>query len=79
MSVTAIVSVMRLHDFSNVSPLLWFGMLLTVAGVVTVAMNTPHGHAPAKPKADAVETAGGNAPNATESVVSDTSQGSGEA
>ena len=78
-SVTAIVSVMRLHDFSNVSPLLWFGMLLTVAGVVTVAMNTPHGHAPAKPKADAVETAGGNAPNATESVVSDTSQGSGEA
>ena len=55
-SVTAIVSVIRLHDFSNVSPLLWVGMLLTVAGVVTVAMNTPHGHAPAKSKSDSAET-----------------------
>jgi len=55
-SVTAIVSVIRLHDFSNVSPLLWVGMLLTVAGVVTVAMNTPHGHAPAKSKPDSAET-----------------------
>ncbi|MDE0863268.1 MAG: hypothetical protein OSA98_05735 [Rubripirellula sp.] len=56
-SITALVSVIRLHDFSTVSPLLWVGMLVTVVGVVTVAMNTPHGHAPAKPKAESVETA----------------------
>lgn len=48
-SVTAFVSVLRLHDRSAVSPLLWAGMALTVVGIVTVAMNTPHGHAPAKP------------------------------
>jgi hypothetical protein len=78
-SVTAIVSVIRLHDFSTVSPLLWVGMLVTVAGVVTVAMNTPHGHAPAKPKADAAETTAGNPTNATQSVVSDNSQDPGEA
>lgn len=48
-SVTALVSVLRLHDRSSVSPLLWVGMALTVVGVVIVAMNTPHGHAPSKP------------------------------
>ncbi|TWT91825.1 hypothetical protein [Neorhodopirellula pilleata] len=48
-SVTALVSVIRLHAGTNVSPLLWVGMALTVVGVVLVAMNTPHGHAPAKP------------------------------
>ena len=82
-SVTAIVSVLRLHDFSNVSPLLWVGMLVTVAGVVTVAMNTPHGHAPAKPKAasaeTAAETAAANPPNTANAAVSDKSQGPGEA
>jgi drug/metabolite transporter (DMT)-like permease len=45
-SVTAIVSVLRLHEGQTINPLLWLGMLLTVAGVVVVAMNTPHGHAP---------------------------------
>ena len=56
-SVTAIVSVLKLHAGSSVSPLLWVGMILTVVGVVLVAMNTPHGHA-AKPKpaTDAVVT-----------------------
>lgn len=79
-SVTAIVSVIRLHDLSTVSPLLWVGMLVTVAGVVTVAMNTPHGHGPAKPKADAAETAAGSPPNAgTQAVVGDISKDPGEA
>lgn len=49
-SVTALVSVLRLHGQGTISPLLWVGMALTVIGVVIVAMNTPHGHAsPAKP------------------------------
>ena len=47
-SVTAIVSVLRLQSHVTINPLLWVGMLLTVVGVVLVAMNTPHGHAPAK-------------------------------
>ncbi|MCM2371429.1 hypothetical protein [Aporhodopirellula aestuarii] len=51
-SVTAIVSMIKLHAGTNVSPLLWVGMGLTVVGVVIVAMNTPHGHAPAKPAPD---------------------------
>lgn len=52
-SVTAIVSVLRLHGDSAVSPALWGGIVLTVIGVVTTAMNTPHGHAAAKPAPDA--------------------------
>lgn len=52
-SVTALVSVVRLHAGTSVSPLLWVGMALTVVGVVLVAMNTPHGHAPTKPTAEA--------------------------
>jgi len=48
-SVSAIVSMIKLHAGTNVSPLMWVGMALTVAGVVIVAMNTPHGHAGAKP------------------------------
>ena len=49
-SVTAIVSVLRLHGQGTVNPTLWVGMVLTVVGVVIVAMNTPHGHAgPKKP------------------------------
>ena len=77
-SVTAIVSVIRLHDFSNISPLLWVGMLVTVAGVVTVAMNTPHGHAPAKAKAGAVETAVGGDPPAAMDAASSESPGTDE-
>ncbi len=53
-SVTAIVSMIKLHAGTNVSPLLWVGMALTVAGVVLVAMNTPHGHAATKPAAPAI-------------------------
>ena len=50
-SVTAIVSVLRLQ--THVSPYLWVGMALTAIGVVTVAINTPHGHGhAAKPAAD---------------------------
>jgi uncharacterized membrane protein len=45
-SVTAIVSVLKLHGAATINPLLWVGMALTVTGVVIVAMNTPHGHAP---------------------------------
>ncbi|EMI44496.1 signal peptide protein [Rhodopirellula sp. SWK7] len=52
-SVSAVVSVIRLHAGTTVSPLLWVGMALTVLGVILVAMNTPHGHAPAKPTPDA--------------------------
>lgn len=52
-SVTAIVSIIKLrgHGPLEINPLLWVGMLLTVVGVVIVAMNTPHGHAPKKPEA----------------------------
>ncbi len=51
-SVSAIVSMLKLHAETTVSPLLWVGMVLTVVGIVIVAMNTPHGHAPVKPAAD---------------------------
>ena len=67
-----------LHDFSNICPLLWVGMLVTVAGVVTVAMNTPHGHAPAKAKAGAVETAVGGDPPAAMDAASSESPGTDE-
>ncbi len=52
-SVTALVSAIRLHGEATINPLLWVGMVLTVVGVVIVAMNTPHGHAPAKKPAAA--------------------------
>jgi len=45
-SVTAIVSIIRLNGHATINPMLWAGMLLTVVGVVLVAMNTPHAHAP---------------------------------
>ncbi|MFK8110577.1 MAG: hypothetical protein AB8B91_00155 [Rubripirellula sp.] len=63
-SVTAIVSVLRLQGHVTISPMLWVGMLLTVAGVVMVAMNTPHGHAPAKKPAESTAQTG-----VTEAVV----------
>ncbi|EKK00442.1 hypothetical protein [Rhodopirellula baltica] len=56
-SVTALVSVLRLGGHVQISPVLWVGMALTVVGVVIVAMNTPHGHAPTKPATDATESA----------------------
>ena len=48
-SVTALVSAWMLRGHATINPLLWVGMLLVVVGVVTVAMNTPHGHGPPKP------------------------------
>ncbi|GAA5505031.1 hypothetical protein [Novipirellula caenicola] len=62
-TVSAIVSILKLHGDVTVNPLLWVGMVLTVVGVVIVAMNTPHGHA-AAPKPAAVE-----APVAEETAV----------
>lgn len=43
-SVMALVSVVRLKE--PVSPFLWIGMAAVVIGIVLVAYNTPHGHAP---------------------------------
>lgn len=52
-TVTAIVSILRLHGDVTISPALWAGIGLTVVGVVLTAMNTPHGHAaPATPKVE---------------------------
>lgn len=57
-SVTALVSVLKLQGHVTINPLLWVGMGLTVIGVIIVAMNTPHGHtAPAKPAAESSVTA----------------------
>lgn len=56
-SVTAIVSVLRMHDQVTINPLLWVGMALTVLGVVIVAINTPHGHAPPANKPSAANHA----------------------
>ena len=72
-SVTALVSALRLHGETTINPLLWVGMVLTVIGVVIVAMNTPHGHAPSpSPSSAPSEHAGhdaGSPPNPeTESV-----------
>jgi drug/metabolite transporter (DMT)-like permease len=52
-SITALVSAIRLHGHTTISPALWVGMVLTVVGVVIVATNTPHGHAAPAPKSDA--------------------------
>lgn len=45
-SITAIVSAIKLRGHTTISPLLWIGMAFVVVGVVIVARNTPHGHAP---------------------------------
>ncbi|MCO8123842.1 hypothetical protein NHH03_19005 [Stieleria sp. TO1_6] len=73
-SVTAIVSIIKLrgHGPLEISPMLWVGMVLTVVGVVLVAMNTPHGHAaPAKPAADVSQSVESSA---TASDVADASE-----
>ena len=54
-SVTAIVSAYKLRGHTTISPMLWVGMVLVVAGVVIVARNTPHGHAP-KPSGEGGES-----------------------
>ena len=48
-SVTALFSVWKLkaHD---ISPLLYVGIGMVIVGVILVARNTPHGHAPRKPE-----------------------------
>jgi len=56
-SVTALVSAIRLYGHTTISPALWVGMALTVVGVVIVATNTPHGHAGPAPKSDAAASA----------------------
>ena len=54
-SVNAIFAYTQLKNSTTISPLLWLGMGLVCAGVVLVAMNTPHG-APPKPTASAAES-----------------------
>ena len=61
-SWTAVVSAWRLQGHATISPLLWVGMGLVVIGIIIVAMNTPHGHAPSPPAA----TAPGDSPPAVE-------------
>ncbi len=63
-SWTAIVSAYRLQGHATISPLLWVGMAMVVLGVIVVAVNTPHGHAPAKPAASAPGDPPGDAPPA---------------
>lgn len=80
-SVTAIVSAIRLSGHTTISPLLWVGMVLTVAGVVTVAMNTPHGHAapkPASPEAGHAQ-AGGEGTGDADAALAAVSSGNDEA
>ena len=55
-SVTALFSVWKLKDH-DISPMLYVGIGLVVVGVIIVARNTPHGHAPKKPPAEAAESA----------------------
>ncbi len=50
-SWTAVVSLYKLRGHVTVSPALWAGMALVFIGIILVARNTPHGHAPAKPAA----------------------------
>lgn len=47
-SITALFSVWKLREHTTIEPMLWVGIALVVAGVVIVARNTPHGHAPTK-------------------------------
>lgn len=73
-SVSAIVSVFRLHADTTVSPVLWVGMIMTVVGIIIVATNTPHGHAPAKPAAELATAAhtNGNADAVRAAEAADT-------
>lgn len=61
-TVTAIVSVLRLHNEIaagevTLSANLWVGMALVVVGIVLVARNTPQGHAPKPPAVSATNYA----------------------
>ncbi|MGB7329340.1 MAG: hypothetical protein WBD31_30945 [Rubripirellula sp.] len=69
-SVSAIIGLLRLHGGVTISPLLWVGLVTTVVGVTLTAMNTPHGHAPAKPTAETpVVSAADESPAATDEHV----------
>ena len=54
--VTAAFSAWKLWGHTTISPALWVGMVLVVIGVVVVARNTPHGHAPKKAPAESSES-----------------------
>lgn len=56
-TITALVSAYRLRGSVTIEPWLWVGMVLVVIGIVIVARNTPHGHAPASntPAAESAE------------------------
>lgn len=60
-SVTAIVSAIRLSGHATIHPLLWVGMGLTVIGIIIVATNTPHGHAAPAPPANTSQVDGAEA------------------
>ncbi|WP_442511003.1 hypothetical protein SH528x_002658 [Novipirellula sp. SH528] len=70
-SVSAIVSIFKLHGDVTINPLLWVGMLLTVVGVVIVAMNTPHGHA-AAPKPAVVDAPAADAAAVVDPAAAET-------
>lgn len=62
-SVTALVSYLRLHEGQQVNSMLWVGIGVTVLGVILTAVNTPHGHAPkpgAAPHGEHAENANGS-------------------
>ncbi|QDT11481.1 hypothetical protein [Stieleria marina] len=58
-TVTAIVNLIKLRGNTDVNPLMWVGMALTLIGVVVVAKYTPHGHAPSKKADDTVQVEAG--------------------
>jgi len=70
-SVTALFSTWRLRGHATISPMLWLGMALVVTGVIIVAKNTPHGHAPTKPAGS--DHAAGESPGVTANVSAKTS------
>jgi drug/metabolite transporter (DMT)-like permease len=53
-TVNAIVAYFKLHGTQAVSPMVWVGMVLAIIGTCLTAYYTPHGHAPAKKRVDAV-------------------------
>jgi len=66
-SVTAVVSLLRLRGQATTHPLLWLGMVLVVAGIVLVARNTPHGPKPATTHSQAPSPAAPSRPPASPS------------
>lgn len=77
-SISAIVSMLKLHAETSVSPVLWVGMALTVVGIVIVATNTPHPHAPVKPAADLAAPVHATGAHATGAVTTTAPQNAEE-